>query len=287
MVGLDVDDDDEHAAHDARGVLVRDHVAADAAPLVSLPHRLALVGAGLAGQCAAEVGIGRHAHRGTGDLVDALAQHVRRRAASPLAAWAIGEAHDPVAVDVGDGKADRIGDERKLALAIGQRVLRIAQRLDVHEDDRHADDAFTIAHGHVMRAQPGAGALSLQRLAIERARFAGQRAAQHFAALIRGLDLENLPRRAPQDAFGAAPEVRAVGSVHMAIAKLRVEHAGRERKLVEAGPERDEVRLEGLAVVWCPVVHRWSGALAPHVTLSKMAPDSIVISPHPGGDPSP
>ena len=227
VVGLDVEQHDEDAEHGARAVAVGNHVAADAARLASRPKRVALVGDRLAREGAFDERHRRGAHFRGHHGRDRLADRVAR-APRPFAARAVGEADHAVAVDVGDGEADRIHEERELALALGERRFGILDLLDVHQHHEHAEDRAGLAvERQIMGAHPLPGARSLEVLAVENRRRAGERLFQAATALVCRHALEHLVGRAADELGGAAPRVRFVGRVHVAVAPVAPEHARR------------------------------------------------------------
>jgi predicted homoserine dehydrogenase-like protein len=253
MVLLDVDHDDEDAAHLARGVAVGDEVAADAARLLAGPLRRALVVHRLAGERAVdEIAHGGH-HVVGRDLVQRLADHRLGRQARPFTARAVGEADHLGAVEVGDREAHRIHDERDMALALGERVLDILQLLDVHEDHHHAEDAAVlVVQRQVMRAHPLAGIGAVRGAAVEDHRLAGERSPHLLAAIVgRGAGM-GLLDRAAEVFVRRAPGMPQVFRVEVAVAHLPVDHADRQAEDVEAGRECMQPRRETVGI---PGVH--------------------------------
>ena len=234
MVLLDVDQHHERAAHRACLVLVGDHVAADVALLAAGPEGLALVGDRLPGQGALDQRLALGEHRRRRELAEVAPDHRLARQPRPRNALRVGEAQDAFAVDVGDGKADGVGDEGELALARGDGRLRLLQVLEVHDQHGHAEHLARLADRVVVGAHPAALVGTLHRKPVEDLFLAGQRAGEHGTPLVRRFLEGSLAQRAAKEfRFLPAGEVE-VGAVHVAVAKPSVDHAAGQAEQVEA-----------------------------------------------------
>ncbi len=246
VVLLDVHHHDEHAAHLARGVLVRDHVAADVPLLAAGPDGLALVGDRLARPGPLQERLGLREHLGRGERDIGVPHHRLARLPRPVEAGLVREAHDALAVDVGHREADAVGDERQLALALGEGVLRVLQVLDVHERDAGRRDGAFQPEGEVVRAHRVALERALDRLPVVGERLAPEDAGERLAPVIARLEAEGVGGRPAQELPGRLARVGEVGRVRIAVETVAVQHAGREREQVEAGAKPRESGLQGI-----------------------------------------
>ena len=95
-----------------------------------------------------------------------------------------------------------------------------------------------------MGAHPLPGARSLEVLAVENRRLAGERLFQAATPLVCRHALEHLVGRAADELGGAAPRVRFVGRVHVAVAPVAPEHARRQAERFQARHKRRDAKVE-------------------------------------------
>jgi hypothetical protein len=131
-----------------------------------------------------------------------------------------------VAVDVGDGKADGIDDERELALPVGERGLGVLERLHVDQHHQRADDhAAFVAQRKVVGLHPAPRAGAFEAAAVEDRLLSGQGPLQMLAAIVARHAAEYFVGRAAQALRPRLARRRLVRGIHIAITRLRVEHA--------------------------------------------------------------
>ena len=161
--------------------------------------------------------------------------------------WRLMNAEAVVAVDVRHARRHVVHDEPQLRLARAQRFLRLLQPMDVvHQHERAGDLALRAHVRNDADGHPPAHAVGARDEAVERRRFAAQRAREHHLRALIDAVTDDVAQAQLRHLLRREPEVVQEGSVDVLAALVAVDVGHRRRHAVHDRAQLRFARGQGI-----------------------------------------